>query len=133
MRGETPVLDADGRPLDQVALRRLRVRGRHGVLEAERVLGQWFEVDVVLHLDIRAAAAVDDLTLTVDYGGLAERVAAVVSGEPFLLIETLAERIAQVALEPPPVVAADVVVHKPEAPVTVPFEDVSVSVRRWRP
>lgn len=133
MRGETPVLDADGRPLDQVALRRLRVRGRHGVLEAERVLGQWFEVDVVLHLDIRAAAAVDDLTLTVDYGGLAERVAAVVSGEPFLLIETLAERIAQVALEPQPVVAADVVVHKPEAPVTVPFEDVSVSVRRWRP
>jgi dihydroneopterin aldolase len=127
-----PVLDVDGRPLDQVALHGLRVRGRHGVLDAERELGQTFVVDVVLHLDTRAAAAGDDLTRTVHYGILAERVAEVVAGEPMALVETLAQRVADVALEPEPVVAVDVTVHKPQAPVTVPFADVEVRIRRWR-
>jgi dihydroneopterin aldolase len=127
-----PVVDADGRPFDQVALRGLRVRGRHGVLDAERELGQTFVLDVVLHLDTRAAAAGDDLTRTVHYGILAERVAEVVAGEPVALVETLAQRVADVALEPEPVVAVDVTVHKPQAPVTVPFADVEVRIRRWR-
>jgi dihydroneopterin aldolase len=129
---EAPVLDEQGRPLDQVALRGLRVRGRHGVLGAEKSLGQWFTVDVVLHLDTRPAAADDDLSRTVDYGNLAEQVAAVVAGEPLDLIETLAQRVADVALDAAAVTAVDVAVHKPEAPVTVPFDDVVVSVRRWR-
>jgi dihydroneopterin aldolase len=126
------VLDAQGRPLDRVTLQGLRVRGRHGVLAAEKSLGQWFVIDVVLHLDTRAAAAGDDLSATVDYGTLAEQVAAVVGGEPVDLIETLAQRIADVALRPGVVQAVDVAVHKPQAPVTVPFDDVVVRVRRWR-
>ena len=126
------VPDADGRPLDRVVLRGLRVRGRHGVLDAERDLGQWFVVDVVLHLDTRPAAAADDLTRTVHYGVLAERIAEVVAGQPVDLVETLAQRVADVALVPEPVVAVDVTVHKPQAPVTVPFEDVEVHIRRWR-
>jgi dihydroneopterin aldolase len=132
MAEQWPVLDEQGRPLDQVALRGLRVRGRHGVLAAEKSLGQWFVVDVVLHLDTRTAAAGDDLSATVDYGTLAEQVSAVVSGDPVDLIETLAQRIADVALAAGAVQAVDVAVHKPQAPVTVPFEDVVVSVRRWR-
>jgi dihydroneopterin aldolase len=127
-----PVVDDDGRPLDRVALRGLRVRGRHGVLAAEKDLGQWFVVDLVLHLDTRPAAAADDLTLTVDYGVLAQRVAAVVAGEAVDLLETLAQRLADVALADRRVQAVDVQLHKPEAPVTVPFDDVVVSVRRWR-
>ena len=128
-----PVTDANGRPLDQVALRGLRVRGRHGVLDAERDLGQYFVVDVVLHLDTRAAAADDDLTGTVHYGVLAEQVADVVAGEPVALVETLAQRVADVALVSDLVVAVDVTIHKPQAPVTVPFDDVEVRIRRWRP
>jgi dihydroneopterin aldolase len=126
------VLDAQGRPLDRVTLQGLRVRGRHGVLAAEKSLGPWFVIDVVLHLDTRAAAAGDDLSATVDYGTLAEQVAAVVGGEPVDLIETLAQRIADVALRPGVEQAVDVAVHKPQAPVTVPFDDVVVRVRRWR-
>ena len=132
MADRAPVLDERGQPLDQVALMGLRVRGRHGVLAAEKSLGQWFVVDVVLHLDTRAAAADDDLAATVDYGTLAEQVSAVVSGEAVDLIETLAQRIADVALAAGAVSAVDVAVHKPQAPVTVPFDDVVVSVRRWR-
>ena len=133
MADRSPVLDEQGRALDQVAQMGLRVRGRHGVLAAEKALGQWFVVDVVLHLDTRAAAAGDDLSATVDYGTLAEQVSAVVSGEAVDLIETLAQRVADVALAAGAVSAVDVAVHKPQAPVTVPFDDVVVSVRRWRP
>jgi len=91
-----------------------------------------FRADVVVHLDTRRAAASDDLTRTVDYGVLAEKVAGVLSGDPADLIETVAERIAATALADPAVTAVDVAVHKPQAPVTVPFEDVVVRVRRDR-
>ena len=126
------VLDDEGRPLDQVSVRGVSARGRHGVLAHEQALGQRFVVDVVLHLDTRAAAAADDLSSTVHYGELAVAVAAVVAGEPVALVETLAQRIADVALSSAAVLVVDVSVHKPQAPVTVPFDDVSVSIRRWR-
>jgi dihydroneopterin aldolase len=117
---------------DRVALRGVRARGRHGVLPAERAGGQWFVVDLVLELDARPAAAADDLTLTADYGALAREVVAVVEGEPVDLLETLAERLAALCLERPLVDAVEVTVHKPQAPLDVPFDDVAVTVRRSR-
>jgi dihydroneopterin aldolase len=118
--------------LDTIELRGLRGRGRHGVLDHERALGQTFVVDVVLHLDTRAAAESDDLTQTADYGGVADAVVAVITGEPFALIERLAQQIADVALVPERVQAVDVRVHKPEAPIEVPFDDVIVTIHRER-
>ena len=55
-------------------------------------------MDAVLWLDTRPAAAADDLSLTVDYAAVASRLAAVVSGEPVALIETLADRLAAACL-----------------------------------
>jgi dihydroneopterin aldolase len=118
--------------LDAITVRGIRARGRHGVLPAERELGQEFTVDVTLHLDTRQAAATDDLTRTVDYGELATRLAEVVSGEPVKLIETLAERLAQVCLSYERVEEVEVSVHKPAAPIPVPFDDVVVTIRRRR-
>jgi dihydroneopterin aldolase len=118
--------------LDRVALRGLRGYGRHGVLPSERANGQPFLVDVELGLDTRRAAKSDDLADTVDYAGLADQVVALVEGEPVNLIETLAERIATMCLEPAGVEQVQVTVHKPEAPVTVAFEDVSVTIMRSR-
>ena len=115
---------------DRIELLGLRARGFHGVLEHERRDGQDFVVDVGLDVDIAAAAATDDLAQTVDYGTLAESIAAVVSGDPVDLIETLAQRIADVCLRDARVRAVDVAVHKPSAPVTVPVEDVIVRIRR---
>lgn len=113
---------------DRITLTGLRGRGHHGVLPAERRDGQDFLVDVVLHLDARRAAATDDLADTVDYGSLATEVVAVVEGEPVDLIETLAVRILELCVGRAGVQRAEVTVHKPQAPVTVPFDDVSVTV-----
>ena len=114
---------------DRIRLTGLRVFGRHGVLPQERE-GQDFLVDVELHLDLRAAATSDDVADTVHYGELAGRLAAVVSGEPVDLIETLAQRLAEVCLSYALVERAQVTVHKPQAPIPLEFADVSVTVVR---
>ena len=118
---------------DRVALRGLRARGRHGCLPAERELGQEFVVDVVLGLDMRPAAAQDDLSRTVDYGTLAGRLVSLIEGPPVNLIETLAERLAADCLDHENVEEVEVTVHKPSAPIPYPFADVTVTIHRSRP
>lgn len=117
---------------DRLALTGLRAFGHHGALEQERRDGQEFVVDVELGLDTQRAAARDDLSGTVHYGDLAERLHAAVVSEPVALIETLAQRLADVCLAEAPVAWVDVTVHKPHAPIQVTFEDVSLTIHRSR-
>jgi dihydroneopterin aldolase len=117
---------------DRVRLTGLRVYGYHGVFEHERRFGQTFVVDAELELSTAAAAASDDLADTVHYGELATRLAAVLSGEPVNLLETLAARLADECLTDPRVDAATVTVHKPQAPIPLTFADVAVTIRRDR-
>jgi dihydroneopterin aldolase / 2-amino-4-hydroxy-6-hydroxymethyldihydropteridine diphosphokinase len=117
---------------DRITLRGLVARGHHGVLAEERRDGQDFVIDAVLELDVRAAAATDDLARTVHYGELARALADVVRGETVALLETLAERLVLVCLADERVLGAEIVVHKPEAPIPERFGDVSVAVRRTR-
>jgi dihydroneopterin aldolase len=102
------------------------------VLESEREVGQQFSVDIELFLDLSIAAATDDLTKTVDYSAVAAEVHALLVGQPFALIETLAERIAETCLVHTRINQVCVSVHKPQAPIAVPFEDVSVTLCRGR-
>jgi dihydroneopterin aldolase len=115
---------------DQIALTGLTVRGHHGVFDFERRDGQDFVVDVVLELDTAAAARSDDLTQTVHYGELASALADVVAGEPVQLLETLAQRLADVCLADDRVERATVTVHKPQAPIPLAFGDVAVTISR---
>lgn len=117
---------------DQVRLTGVRARGHHGVFEHERRDGQDFVVDVVLGLDLAPAGTTDDLSRTVHYGEVAADVVAVVEGPARDLIESVAEEIAAVVLARPAVETVEVTVHKPQAPVGVPFDDVAVVVRRRR-
>ncbi|MDZ4046260.1 MAG: dihydroneopterin aldolase [Rhodoglobus sp.] len=110
----------------------LTVFGRHGVYAHEREDGQEFSIDLRLRMSLDQAAASDDVADTVHYGELAEKVAAVVGGEPVNLIETLAERIAAVALGDVRVQNVTVTVHKPHAPIPLSFADVAVTVHRSR-
>jgi dihydroneopterin aldolase len=118
---------------DRITLRGLRAVGYHGVYDEERAIGQPYVVDVTLELDTAPAARSDDVGDTVHYGYLAHRVVGVVTGDPVNLIETLAQRIADVCLAEPAVDRVEVTVHKPEAPVGVPFDDVAVTIVRGRP
>lgn len=118
--------------LDRISLRGIKAIGYHGVFDHERCNGQPFLADVVLYTDIRAAAETDDLAKTINYGELAEQVESIITGEPCNLVETLCERIATHVLAVFDIAAVDVTVHKPEAPIQVPFDDVSIGIYRRR-
>lgn len=130
--GERTVQGDQGGGLDQIAVTGIRARGFHGVLEKERRDGQTFVVDVVLGVWTGPAAASDALSDTVNYAAVAADVVGHVEGGPYALIETLADRIATACLEHVGVQQVTVTVHKPDAPVGVPFDDVTVTIARHR-
>lgn len=119
---------------DLITLTGITGTGHHGVFDHEKRDGQTFTVDLVLETDHSLAGATDDLRHTVNYAELADAAHARITGEPYDLIEALAEAIAADALR----IAGErgravsVTVHKPQAPIEVPFGNVSVTVRRER-
>lgn len=117
---------------DKITLTGLQVHAHHGVFDHERENGQLFVIDVVAWLDLSPAAVSDDLSHTVHYGELAEEVVAAVAHDPVDLIETVAERVAQIVLAHAAVDRVEVTVHKPQAPISVPFTDVAVTIERSR-
>lgn len=117
---------------DRITVHGLTGHGFHGVYPDEREHGQTFRVDAVLELDTAPAAADDDLTKTVHYGELAQQLHAVLVGEPVDLLETLAQRLADLCLTYPVVDAVEITVHKPEVDLGVPVDDVTVAIRRTR-
>jgi dihydroneopterin aldolase/2-amino-4-hydroxy-6-hydroxymethyldihydropteridine diphosphokinase len=117
---------------DRIVLQGISARGFHGVLDAEKADGQDFVVDVMLEVDLRRPGGSDLLEHTVNYAEVAADIVELITGPSLDLIETLAGQIAAVALARPLVQAVEVTVHKPQAPVGVPFEDVRVVVERER-
>lgn len=116
--------------LDVIALRGITAEAVHGVLEKEWNAPQTFTVDLLLWVDTDCAALSDDIADTVSYAEIAEKAHAILVGPSVRLIETLGHKIADVALEDSRVRGVEVIVHKPEAPIDVPFTDVSVTIRK---
>lgn len=117
---------------DELSITGIECRGYHGVFGFERQLGQRFVIDLTMGLDTRLSAAVDELSLTLDYATLVDQVKKAVESDPVNLIETLAQRIADLALGHHHVEWVRVTVHKPEAPIDATFSDVAVTITRTR-
>jgi dihydroneopterin aldolase len=115
-----------------IEVRGLEVFAFHGVFEHERRDGQTFLIDLTLEPQSDRAGETDRLQDAVDYGAVCERVVELVKGGPYHLIERLATVVAQDLLEHFPLALVRVTVHKPQAPVRHPFEDLSVTVERRR-
>ncbi len=117
---------------DELSVLGIECYGHHGVFEFEKREGQTFVVDLSLAVDTAPAATSDDLHDTVDYGSLVESVKAAVEKDPVDLIETLAQRIADVCLLDGRVQWVRVTVHKPDAPIEATFSDVALTITRKR-
>ncbi len=115
---------------DYIRIAGLEVYAHHGVFPAERAAGQTFLVDLTFYLDLKKAGVSDRLEATVDYGEIAQQAYDLVARTSHDLIETVAEDIAAMVLENHAVESVEVTVHKPQAPIAVPFADVSVTIRR---
>lgn len=117
---------------DTLRIDGLRLTGFHGVFEEEKQRGQEFVVDLEVALDVSQAASSDDLAHTLDYSTLVAEVATRVTGQSVDLIETLAEQIAEITLAYPHAKKVRVTVHKPDAPVGYPVDDISITIQRKR-
>ena len=117
---------------DRLAVHGIEAFGYHGVFQSERREGQIFRVDLVLGMDTRPAARSDDLRDTVDYGTLVAAVKKAVENDPVDLIETLAQRIADICMTDSRVQWTEVTVHKPYAPIAATFQDVALTISRSR-
>ena len=103
--------------MDKLTLDDVRFFGRHGVTKAEESVGAWFSVDVVLTVDLTAAAISDDLGAAVDYGAVARRIAEIGTGPRVNLIERLAGLMAEALLREFPAREVCVRVRKMTAPL----------------
>ena len=119
--------------MDQIEIKRLRIFAYHGVFDEEREQGQIFYVSARLYLDLRRASMSDDLTETVNYDLAAHTIEKVVTQEKWNLIEAVAESVAsELLLTYPSVQSAEIRVDKPDAPMGLAFETVSVTIQRGR-
>ena len=122
-----------GHEPDRILLEGLSFYAHVGVLPREKERGQRFRVDLVLEGGRLAAADSDRLEDTVDYAALYDRIRQAVEPARFDLVERLAQVVAEVVLSfSEKVLAVDVTVRKPEAPLPGAFESVGVRLRRYR-
>lgn len=117
---------------DRIDLTGIEVYAKHGVLDQEQEKAQVFRVDVTAYTDLSVPGETDDLADALDYSTLALEVREVVGSESHRLIETVAGRVAESILAHPQVAKAVVTIHKPNAPIDMAFDDVSVTIERTR-
>jgi dihydroneopterin aldolase len=120
--------------MDKIRINGIKAYGHHGALPEEKRLGQLFRISLELGLDTRAAAATDNLALTVDYAAVIGTVVATVRDKPPAnLIETMAAQIAAEILQNfPNVQQVAVELEKPYVPVAADFAGVAVLITRHR-
>ena len=117
--------------MDQIYIENLELFGYHGVLEQEQELGQKFVVSARLFLDTRKAGKTDSLKESLDYSEVCQRIKEIVERQRYLLIERVAEIIAEKLLLTFDLLKeVEITVKKPWAPVMVHLDTVSVTIRR---
>lgn len=119
--------------MDRIIMKNLAFYGYHGAMEEEKTLGQKFFIDVEIYTDLNKAGKSDDVIDTVHYGEVYEVIKSRVEDWRFMLIEALAENIADSILEKfIKVQKINITVKKPEAPVPGVFDHVAVQIERSR-
>jgi 7,8-dihydroneopterin aldolase/epimerase/oxygenase len=103
--------------MDAIHLTGIRCYGYTGYLREERELGQWFEVDVRISVDLAAAGKSDRLEDTLDYRSIITDIKKIVSTSKFSLVERLADELAGAILQYPPVSKVKLKLHKLHAPI----------------
>lgn len=118
--------------LDVIHLRGLEFYAYHGVLREESILGQKFLIDMDLFHNLSKAGFSDQVEDTIHYGEVYQVIKTCVTEGKYLLIERLAEEIAQRVLKQFACKSVRVEVHKPQAPIPGIIKDVSVEIWRGR-
>ncbi len=116
-----------------IELERIKVFGHHGVNEEETKNGQFFYIDALLKINKDPSKLADDINSTVSYADVNKLIIKIVSEKIYKLIEMLAVDIADSILNNfSDVCWVKVKVSKPDAPMKGEFENVSVSILKYK-
>lgn len=118
--------------MDKIILKRIQFHGYHGVVEAERQLGQKYEVDLELMTDLSTAGKTDDLTHTIDYAQVVQRVIEIGTQGSFQLFEALAETIADAILDQFQIEEVQITLKKLSPPIEPTLTYAGVAIHRKR-
>ena len=118
--------------MDKIILKGIQFHGYHGVAEAERQLGQKYEVDLELMTDLSAAGTTDDLAHTIDYAQVVQLVIEIGTGQSFQLFEAIAETIAEAILAQFPIDEVRITVKKLHPPIEPTLSYAGVEIHRKR-
>ncbi|MFD2444283.1 dihydroneopterin aldolase [Bacillus sp. CGMCC 1.16607] len=119
--------------MDKISVNQMQFFGYHGVFPEETKLGQRFIVDLDVFCDLQEAGMSDDLNYSINYAELYTLSKEVVEGEPYQVIEAVAESIASKVLETfSRVIEVRVKVIKPDPPIPGHYQSVSVEITRGR-
>jgi dihydroneopterin aldolase len=117
--------------VDKIYVNQMEFYGYHGVFPEETKLGQRFIVDLAVSLDLQKAGQTDDLHDSVNYGELYQICKEIVEGEPFKLVEAVAEKLAGTLLQSFPLVhEVTIKVIKPDPPIPGHYRSVAVEITR---
>ena len=119
--------------MDKIIIENLELIAEHGVFKEEKFLGQKFIISVEMITDTREAGKTGNLNASTHYGFVADDIEKIFTGESFDLIETCAEKIAEMILIKYPLISeVKVTVKKPWAPIRKHFDFVAVEItRKW--
>ncbi len=117
--------------MDEIFIEKLECFAHHGVYDFEQKDGQIFFVSVRLFGDTKKAGEADDLSLSTGYGDVARFIVHWMQHHTCKLLETVAEQLSEELLLAFPLVQSlELTIHKPQAPVKIPFADLGVRVKR---
>ena len=118
--------------MSNINIHNLKVMACHGALPEEKINRQPFCFDVSMQYDFEKAAKDDDLDLTLNYDEIMHSISDFCKENTFDLIETLCRRTAIMLMRKYPIESVSVKVNKPQAPVSLPFDSVSVATTLTR-
>ena len=118
--------------MDAIHIRQIRCYGYTGYLPEEQTLGQWFEVDLTLWLDLSQAGRSDAIEDTLDYRSAIAAVEKRVKTCKFALVERLASEIAEALLDLPLVQRVRVELTKPHPPIPDFAGQIQIDITRSR-
>ena len=117
--------------MDKIILEKMDFYGYHGVYPEENKLGQRYQVDLTLYVDLKTAGQTDDLNNSVNYAEIYTLCKGIVEGKPYNLIEVVAEKIAaDILISYPIIQSCKIKVVKPDPPIPGHYDSVAVEIIR---
>lgn len=117
--------------MDVIKIHRLKVFCNHGVYEEEKINGQNFYISAALYVNTRKAGTTDNLNDSVNYAEVCHKIHHFMTTNTYNLLEAVAENLAYFILsEYSMIKAIDLTISKPEAPIGLPFDDITVTINR---